>query len=100
MDELGLLLPVFLRPAVCESDYSFGRLCVFCGSCVEACPVDAIRMDTGQHPAPYDSRDQFIFRKDLLMGFTGRDGSRVTANPRHEPGDPTPPGLSRDHAEH
>lgn len=71
--------------------------CVFCGFCVEACPCDAIRMDTGSHPVPYDSRDQFIYRKDLLMSFTGRDGSQETENPRHEPGDPSHPGLSRDH---
>ena len=74
--------------------------CVFCGYCVEACPVDAIRMDTGQHAVPYDSRDQFIYRKDLLRSFTGRDGSQVTANTRHEPGDPTHPGVTRDHVEH
>src|SRR5216683_1730409 len=48
--------------------------CIFCGYCVEACPCDAIRMDTGKHAAPYDSRDQFIFQKDLLMSATGRDG--------------------------
>lgn len=74
--------------------------CIFCGYCVEACPVDAIRMDTGLHATPYDSREQFIYRKDLLMAFTARDGSQRTANPRHEPGDPTHPGLSRDHMEH
>lgn len=74
--------------------------CVFCGFCVEACPCDAIRMDTGYHPVPYDSRDQFIYRKDLLMTFTGRDGSQVTANPRHEPGDPTHPGITREQAGH
>jgi NADH-quinone oxidoreductase subunit I len=70
--------------------------CVFCGFCVEACPCDAIRMDTGIHPAPYDSREQFIYQKDLLMSFKGRDGSQLTANPRHEPGDPTHPGLDRE----
>ncbi|SRR5690606_6054771 len=70
--------------------------CVFCGYCVEACPCDAIRMDTGMHPAPYDSRDQFIFEKDLLMSFPGRDGSYESANPRHEPPDPTHPGLTRE----
>jgi NADH-quinone oxidoreductase subunit I len=72
--------------------------CIFCGYCVEACPCDAIRMDTGVHAAPYDSRDQFIFKKDLLMAVTARDGSRQTENPRHEPGDPTHPGVDRDHA--
>jgi NADH-quinone oxidoreductase subunit I len=74
--------------------------CVFCGFCVEACPCDAIRMDTGVHPVPYDSRDQFIYKRELLMSFTGRDGSRETANPRHEPGDPTHPGITREHAGH
>lgn len=74
--------------------------CIFCGFCVEACPCDAIRMDTGQHAVPYDSREQFIYEKDLLINFTGRDGSRKTANPRHEPGDPTHPGLTREHESH
>ncbi len=49
-------------------------------------------------PAPYDSRDQFIYAKDLLIGFTGRDGSRETANPRHEPGEASHPGIDREHA--
>jgi NADH-quinone oxidoreductase subunit I len=71
--------------------------CIFCGYCVEACPCDAIRMDTGKHAAPYDSRDQFIFRKDLLMAASARDGSQKSENPRHEPGDPTHPGIDRDH---
>lgn len=74
--------------------------CIFCGFCVEACPCDAIRMDTGMHAVPYDSREQFIYEKDLMMAFTGRDGSRLTANPRHEPGDPTHPGIDREHAHH
>ena len=70
--------------------------CVFCGFCVEACPCDAIRMDTGVHPPPYDSREQFIYEKDLLLSFPGRDGSHVTENPRHEPGDPSHPGITRE----
>jgi NADH-quinone oxidoreductase subunit I len=74
--------------------------CIFCGYCVEACPCDAIRMDTGKHAVPYDSREQFIYRREQLMAFTGRDGSRNTENPRHEPGDPTHPGLSREHMDH
>jgi NADH-quinone oxidoreductase subunit I len=74
--------------------------CVFCGFCVEACPCDAIRMDTGMHATAYDSREQFIYRKDLLTEFTGRDGSRNTSNTRHEPGDPTHPGLTREQGEH
>ncbi|MEI9954397.1 MAG: hypothetical protein WDO74_36880 [Pseudomonadota bacterium] len=53
-------------------------------------------MDTGIHAAPYDSREQFIFEKDVLMGFPGRDGSHLTANPRHEPGEGSHPGLDRE----
>lgn len=74
--------------------------CIFCGYCVEACPCDAIRMDTGTHAAPYDSREQFIYEKDVLLSLPARDGSLKTANPRHEPGDPTHPGLSREHTPH
>lgn len=70
--------------------------CIFCGFCVEACPCDAIRMDTGIHPAPYDSREQFIFEKDLLMSFKDREGEQLSENKRHEPGDPTHPGIDRE----
>jgi NADH-quinone oxidoreductase subunit I len=70
--------------------------CIFCGYCVEACPCDAIRMDTGMHAAPYDSRDQFIYDRDLLLSFASIKGEYETQNPRHEPGDSTHPGLSRD----
>ena len=72
--------------------------CVFCGFCVEACPCDAIRMDTGMHAVPYDSREQFIYDKDMLLGIPGRDGEHGTENPRHEPGDATYPGVTRDRA--
>jgi NADH-quinone oxidoreductase subunit I len=69
--------------------------CIFCGYCVEACPCDAIRMDTGRHAVPYDSRDQFIYGKDMLMSLTSATGEQVARNPRHEPGDPTHPGIDR-----
>lgn len=72
--------------------------CIFCGLCVEACPCDAIRMDTGMHPVPYDSRDQFLYARSHLVGLTARDGGRKTANPRHEPADPTYPGITREQA--
>lgn len=74
--------------------------CIFCGFCVEACPCDAIRMDTGMHAVPYDSREQFIYDKDLLMGFPGRDGDLETKNPRHEPPDATYPGVTREKHAH
>jgi NADH-quinone oxidoreductase subunit I len=71
--------------------------CIFCGYCVEACPCDAIRMDTGMHAVPYDSRDQHLYDRELLLSLQGRDGTYETSNPRHEPGDPTHPGLTRNH---
>lgn len=71
--------------------------CIFCGYCVEACPCDAIRMDTGVHVPASTRRDHFIFDKEMLMSIPGQDGTFETANPRHEPGDPTHPGLDRDH---
>ncbi len=69
--------------------------CIFCGYCVEACPCDAIRMDTGHHAVPYDSRDQFIYDKDILLSFKDKDGAKKSENPRHEPGDPSFPGVTR-----
>lgn len=74
--------------------------CVFCGYCVEACPCDAIRMDTGVHAVPYDSRDQFIYEKDLLLEFKPKTGNRVTENSRHEPGEDSHPGVDRLHKTH
>ncbi len=43
-------------------------LCIYCGYCVEACPVDAIRMDTGIHPEVYPADPRlFIEDKEVLM---------------------------------
>jgi NADH-quinone oxidoreductase subunit I len=74
--------------------------CIFCGFCVEACPCDAIRMDTGIHMTALDNRASFIFDKEMLMSFAGQDGTFKTLNPRHEPGDPTHPGVDRMHGRH
>ncbi|HEX9843231.1 MAG TPA: 4Fe-4S binding protein, partial [bacterium] len=40
--------------------------CVFCGLCVEACPKDAIRMDTGIIALAASHRDAFDYTRDLL----------------------------------
>ena len=69
--------------------------CIFCGYCVEACPVDAIRMDTGMHMPPSTARDHFLYDKATLLSLPSRDGSYESGNPRHEPGDPTHPGIDR-----
>lgn len=42
-------------------------VCIFCGLCVEACPEDAIRMDTGILEIASYSREAMIYTmKDLL----------------------------------
>ncbi len=74
--------------------------CIFCGYCVEACPCDAIRMDTGLHAVPYDSRDQFIYDREILLSMAAKGGKHQTENPRHEPGDPSHPGIDRSHSNH
>jgi len=45
--------------------------CVYCGLCVEACPVDAIRMDTGWHTPPDDARGKLVFTIDTLLEKRG-----------------------------
>lgn len=41
--------------------------CIYCGMCVEACPCDAIRMDTGTHPGNLGfSRMAFVEDKQIL----------------------------------
>lgn len=70
--------------------------CIFCGYCVEACPCDAIRMDTGMHMPPSTSRDHFLYDKETLLSIPGRDGTYLTGNPRHEPGEASHPGIDRE----
>jgi NADH-quinone oxidoreductase subunit I len=40
--------------------------CVFCGLCVEACPCDAIRMDTGRYDRVGRERQQLVLNIDDL----------------------------------
>ena len=41
--------------------------CVACYCCATACPVDAIRMDTGWFTPPDDTREKLIFTIDTLL---------------------------------
>lgn len=69
--------------------------CIFCGFCVEACPVDAIRMDSGTHMTALDDRGSFVFDKKKLMSIPSQDGDHETANHRPEPGDKSYGGITR-----
>ncbi|MCI0698386.1 NADH-quinone oxidoreductase subunit I [candidate division KSB1 bacterium] len=44
-------------------------ICVFCGYCVEACPEDAIRMDTGILEFSSYTRNGMILTKEMLLSF-------------------------------
>jgi NADH-quinone oxidoreductase subunit I len=48
--------------------------CVFCGGCVEACPCDAIRMDTGIFSLTGNSREDFVLGKEQLLANKGAFG--------------------------
>src|SRR5258705_7776673 len=41
--------------------------CIVCGFCVEACPKDAIRMDTGTRAPAVLSRPLAVFDKEALL---------------------------------
>jgi NADH-quinone oxidoreductase subunit I len=45
-------------------------LCVFCGYCVEACPEDAIRMDTGRLDFTSYTREGMIYDLEKLLSHS------------------------------
>ena len=49
-------------------------MCVFCGYCVEACPEDAIRMDTGDVAISAFSRKDMLWNMAELLGDKKKGG--------------------------
>ena len=47
--------------------------CVFCGLCVEACPVDALRMDTKEIVFEHRTRDEFVVTLETLTAWNPKD---------------------------
>ena len=45
--------------------------CIFCGYCVEACPCDAIRMDSGIFSVIGEKREDFVYDKEKLLSIPG-----------------------------
>ena len=70
-------------------DIDLGK-CVFCGYCVEACPEDAIRMDTGILEFSSFSRGGMIYTKEMLLSLEpahadGRPRSPIPLPPDRKP---------------
>ena len=45
--------------------------CIYCGYCVEACPMDAIRMDTGIYSVISSERSSVVKGIDELLATPG-----------------------------
>ncbi|MFH0783087.1 MAG: NADH-quinone oxidoreductase subunit I [Pseudomonadota bacterium] len=45
--------------------------CIYCGYCVEACPLDAIRMDTGIFSVTDNNRESFVLELPELLTTPG-----------------------------
>lgn len=73
------------------------NLCIMCGYCVEACPEDAIRMDTGIVELSAYRREDLLLTIDQLLKLEPIDRhaprSMSPIPPREGDGTWTPPGV-------
>lgn len=63
-------------------------ICVYCGYCVEACPEDAIRMDTYDVRTAAYSREGMILHLEDLSNHDNQDGYPAAVAPRRFPDRP------------
>lgn len=61
-------------------------LCVFCGYCVEACPVDAIHMDANKVELSAYSRQDLIWNIEELMGDKPKVAKKLATDWTNAPG--------------
>lgn len=62
------------RPGQFNIDY--GR-CSFCALCVDACPVDAIRMDTGFFDLTVSTREGLVWNMEKLLSMNKGEGMEL-----------------------
>jgi NADH-quinone oxidoreductase subunit I len=55
--------------------------CIFCGFCVEACPKDAIRMETDVATLVRERRGDFVYDRETLMGHERRSDLKEGDDP-------------------